>query len=180
MKDFLNQNPRVHFVDSRVFFSCFTKIRSWLDLDLLAAYLFKYGVVKNGGDFNALTSPYLTSQVKMNSLINLLEKAGTEGFMFLYMCLSESSDESLGHKDAVQELDHGMSLIHYYSIFFCIGRYVGGEGGHQLFRYLLTIQPHCHVLECCMQSMGSFWYLVLLLSLKFYATSHQALLHHLN
>ena len=112
MKDFLNENPGVHFVDSRVFFSCFTKIRSWLDLDLLAAYLTKYHVVKNGDDLKALTSSYLNPQDKMNSLIKLLEEAGSDGFMFLYICLRESSHESLGHKAAVQELDHGMLLMH--------------------------------------------------------------------
>lgn len=111
MKDFLDENPDVYFVDRLVFFSCFTKIRPWLDLDLLATHLTKYGVVKNGDDMKALTSSYLMPQDKMNSLIKLVEEAGSDGFMLLYMCLRESS-ESIGHQDAVQELDyHGM---YYY------------------------------------------------------------------
>lgn len=106
VKDFLEENKGVHFVDHEVFFHCFVKIRPWLDLSTLANYLTKYGVVTRGDDMLALTSPHLTPQDKMTSLIQLVEKAGSDGFMFLYMCLRDSSEECRGHNDAVRELDH--------------------------------------------------------------------------
>ena len=93
-------------MDHDIFFHCFTKIRPWLDLSTLAIYLTKYGVVTRSDDMLALTSPYLTPQDKMNSLMQLVERAGSDGFMFLYMCLRESSTECRGHEDAVRELDH--------------------------------------------------------------------------
>ena len=120
MKDFLNENPGVHFVDSRVFSSCFPKIKPWLNLELLAPHLYEYGVAKNAGDMDALTSSYFKRQDKMNSLIKLLEEAGSDGFMFLYMSLKASSDESLGHQNTVREMDHGMSLLHALcEVLFC-------------------------------------------------------------
>ena len=93
-------------MDHDIFFHCFTKIRPWLDLSALAIYLTKYGVVTRSDDMLALTSPYLMPQDKMNSLMQLVERAGSDGFMFLYMCLRESSTECRGHEDAVRELDH--------------------------------------------------------------------------
>ena len=93
-------------MDRDVFFHCFTKIRPWLDLSTLAIYLTKYGVVTRSDDMLALTSPNLTQQEKVNSLIQLVEKAGSNGCMFLYMCLRESLTECRGHEDAVRELDH--------------------------------------------------------------------------
>lgn len=99
-------------MDHKVFFSCFARIRYWLDLPTLAIYLTKYGVVKNGDDMEALTSSFLMPQDKINSLVRVVEEAGTDGFMFLYMCLRESSSESKGHEDAVKELDHhGMQSV---------------------------------------------------------------------
>lgn len=93
-------------MDRGVFYACFVTIRPWLDLPTLSLYLTKYGVVKNADDMRALTSSYFQPQDKMNSLIKVVEEAGSDGFMFLYMCLKETSETNIGHKDAVQELDH--------------------------------------------------------------------------
>ena len=111
MKDFLDENTELHFVDQDVFFTCFAKIRPWLDLDSIAIYLMKYGVVKNGADMEDLTSSFLKPQDRINSLIRIVEKSGSDGFMFLYMCLRETSEENRGHEDAVTELDHHGMLL---------------------------------------------------------------------
>lgn len=92
-------------MDHEVFFACFATIQPWLDLHTLTFYLTKYGVVKNSAEMAVLTSSLLMPQNKMKSLIEVVEEAGSDGFMFLYMCLKESSKDNKGHEDAVQELD---------------------------------------------------------------------------
>jgi hypothetical protein len=103
--DYLNKNSDIHFVDHAVFTLCFPMIRPWIDLSALSDYLYQYGVVKDGDDMQLLTSSYFKPQDKMNSLIQLVEEAGSDGYMLLYMSLRESSVDNPGHKDAVEELD---------------------------------------------------------------------------
>ena len=56
-------------------------------------------------DMELLTSPYFEPQQRRNSLLRLVNEAGSDGFMLLYMSLRESSEANPGHKDAVNELD---------------------------------------------------------------------------
>jgi hypothetical protein len=112
INDFVAGNPEVPHIDHQVFKSCYPKIKPWFDLSLLASYLFKYGVVKNSSDMYVLTSSHLPPQDRNNSLVKLVEEAGPDGFMLLYMSLRDSSTESIGHQDAVQELDHHGMFIH--------------------------------------------------------------------
>ena len=106
VKEFIYENSGVYNITRKVFYTCYSKIQPWLDLSLLAKYLTKYGIVKNAEDMYALTSSYVYPQDRNNSLMKLVEEAGPDGFMFLYMCLRESSVEHIGHQDAVAELDH--------------------------------------------------------------------------
>lgn len=113
VKEFMAENAGVHFVDQAVFFSCYSKIQAWLDPSILPKYLTKYGVVKNGDHICALSSTTLMPQARHNSLVKLVEEAGSDGFMFLYMSLRDSSIESIGHQDAAQELDHCGTYVYH-------------------------------------------------------------------
>ena len=106
MREFLQEHPDLNFIDKDTFFSCFHKIRSWLDLSVLVGYLMKYDLVKSSTDMETLTSAYLRPQDRLNSLVKMVEVAGEGGFMLLYMCLRESSEEVRGHESAVAELEH--------------------------------------------------------------------------
>ncbi len=104
MKDYLDQNPDVHFVDKDTFYTCYHKIRPRLDTSILVGYLMKYNMVRDSDRIVELTSPYLKPQDKITSLLKTAEEAGPNGFMLLYMCLKESGFESPGHEAAVIEL----------------------------------------------------------------------------
>ena len=106
VKEFMHENAEVHYIDSEIFFACYSKIHPWLDFSLLAIHLTKYGIVKNSDDMSSLSGRFAYPQDKSISLVKLVEKAGPDGFMFLYMSLRESSVEHIGHQEAVKELDH--------------------------------------------------------------------------
>lgn len=107
IKNFMEQNPGVFYVDKEVFRLCHEEIRTWLDNSVLLPYLKKYGVVMDFEDEKELLSPYSRLQDQFTSLIDLVERQGECGFMLLYMCIHESSSESEvpDHKDAVTKLD---------------------------------------------------------------------------
>ena len=65
----------------------------------------KYGVIKNSEDMELITSPYYTPQDRMTSLMKVLERSGEKGFLAFYAGLNETAESSMGHADAVKEIN---------------------------------------------------------------------------
>lgn len=105
VKVFLKEHPDIEYVDQRVFFACYSKIKPWLNHSVLVGYLMKYGLVQSSDDMELLTSSFYKPQDRETSLIRMAENV-VDGFMLLYMCLFESGEEHMGHVDAVSELNH--------------------------------------------------------------------------
>ena len=102
-RDFM-QKHSCNFINRDIFYSCYYKIRPWLDISILYPYLLKYQLASSDEDRELLTSPFYL-QDKSTLILKLASKGGEYGFMLLYMCIHDSSTESLGHKDAIKELD---------------------------------------------------------------------------
>ena len=105
VKDFLGTNPDRCYVNKEVFYKCYYKIRPLLDIDLLYPLLMRHGIAKNSEDIERLTSAFHQPQDRHSALLGLTEKGGEYGFMVLYMCICETSEDSPGHIEAAQMLD---------------------------------------------------------------------------
>ena len=106
VREFLEKNPQLKYVDKEVFYSCFHEIKPWIDLSILIGYLMKYDLVQSSDDMYILTSSFFPPQDKFNSLVKTVEAAGQGGFMLLYICLKESASETRGHEAAAVALEN--------------------------------------------------------------------------
>ncbi len=98
-------------MDKRIFYSCYHKIKPWIDISVLVGYLMKYNIVQSVDDMEELTSSYFKRQDRLNSLLRMVEKGGNDGYMLLYICLRESCVEAVGHNDVVAELNCGGKCV---------------------------------------------------------------------
>ena len=60
--------------------------------------------MRNAEDVECLTSPYFLPDMRMTSLLKLVESGGAHGYMLLYMSLFESASEVMGHSYAILQL----------------------------------------------------------------------------
>ena len=105
VRDFMKDHPDINYVNKEVFYHCYYKIKPWLDFHVLCPYLMKYQIVNDSNDIECITGRWIQPQERMNSLIRMIERGGTNGFMVLYICIYETSKETNGHADAIKELD---------------------------------------------------------------------------
>ena len=105
VSDFMKDHPDINYVNKEVFYHCYYKIKPWLDFHILCPYLMKYQIVNDSNDIECITGRWIQPQDRMNSLIRMIERGGTNGFMVLYICIYETSKETNGHADAIKELD---------------------------------------------------------------------------
>ena len=70
-----------------------------LNFSALVGHLIRYDMIQNT-DLVMLASPYSSSHEKETSIIEMIDDVGSKGFMLLYMCLIESSQECPAHKEA--------------------------------------------------------------------------------
>lgn len=109
LEEFDVKYPIAKYIDRTAFFRCYQTIQSWLDMNILFGHLMKYGVIKNNEDMMLIANPGYEHQYRMTSLFTMLERTGREGYALFYMCLKETSEQSRGHKSAVEELEqYGM------------------------------------------------------------------------
>ena len=104
VKDFMKLNPNCSYVNRKVFFHCYCKIKFYLDNNVLYPIMMRHELVQDSDDLEKLTSPYFQPHDHRATLIQLAEKGGEYGFMLLYMCICATSDESPGHADAAEIL----------------------------------------------------------------------------
>lgn len=105
VKNFMECNPGVQYVNKEVFYSCYREIRNLLDNSILLEYLRKYDMLNGLVDEEKLVSPYCQLQDRFSSLIDIVEMQGEYGYMILYICIYKSRARSSRHEYAVSRLD---------------------------------------------------------------------------
>ena len=63
-----------------------------------------HDLVTKSKHMKTITNPFHSPDEQMQSLLSHISKCGKHAYFILYVCLFESKEDNLGHRDAVDEL----------------------------------------------------------------------------
>ena len=92
------------YVTRQVFNKCFQTIEDWINIGSLTAHMMTHDLITKPKQISNITNPYHSSDEQMRSLLSHIDTCGKHAYFVLYVCLYESQEENLGHRDAVEEL----------------------------------------------------------------------------
>jgi hypothetical protein len=111
VREFLGRNQGYSYVNQAVFFKCYRQIWQFLDNSVLYPQLMSYKLVENVKDIKKLTSRNHLPHERRLSLLEFAGRAGEFGYMLLFMCIEQTSEETQGHADAARILQEmGMCM----------------------------------------------------------------------
>ena len=92
------------YVTQPVFNRCFSTIQDWISISGLVPHMMQHELITKSKQISDIINPYHASDDQMRSLLRHLDTCGKHAYFILYVCLYESQEEHLGHRDAVEEL----------------------------------------------------------------------------
>ena len=92
------------YVTQPVFNRCFPDIQEWISTNGLIPHMMSHELITKSKQISDITNPFHSSDDQMRNLLSHVEKCGKHAYFILYVCLYESREEHLGHRDAVEEL----------------------------------------------------------------------------
>lgn len=92
------------YVTQAVFNRCFPDIQEWISTNGLIPHMMSHELITKSKQISDITNPFHSSDDQMRNLLSHVEKCGKHAYFILYVCLYESREEHLGHRDAVEEL----------------------------------------------------------------------------